>query len=566
MVPCAPETMRSDVGDLRRDDPSLPPGASARLQARRLWPARGRSWSGVRALAFSPDGKALRVTGRNREVASFAVATGAPLEGSAEPPGEPDGSVRSPDGALVASCEPDGLHVRCAATRAEIWTARGRRLEREPQVAFSPAGDVVAFAAFGLEVLRLEAATGRPLGAIEEHTAPLAFAPDGSLLAARVHGAAGSAVDVLDSATGRVLRSIAGAPTAIALSPDGRRLALGGRGCSLRLLHARTGKEAVAPSSPVRHLAYSGDGRRLSALREDGAVRLWERAAGAGREGRLVRGKRAAVTAIAFSPSADAVAAGCADGSIDWISAATGRRRRLVQPVGPGSLDAVAWAPDGRSVAAAGAGAVRLLDARSGKEVRRLEHAKVHDQVPGGEDLVTGGYETIERAAKVLDVVFSPGGAALAAGAEDAVRLWDPATGAELRKVCPCRPDISVRLAFSPDGRVLAVGSDWEIGLWDAGVGDAQGLTGLLGEAARLLAIRTVASIQDIAWSPDGARIAAACAKGNLVLHDAITGDERARLEGHEGDVRAVAFSPDGREIASADDDTNVLVWAVPPR
>ena len=65
---------------------------------------------------------------------------------------------------------------------------------------------------------------------------------------------------------------------------------------------------------------------------------------------------------------------------------------------------------------------------------------------------------------------FYPDGRMLAtAGALGFVRLWDPETGAELRRLGEPGDRLTV-VAFSPDGRTLAAaGADANIRLWDLG-------------------------------------------------------------------------------------------------
>src|SRR5439155_8966870 len=111
-----------------------------------------------------------------------------------------------------------------------------------------------------------------------------------------------------------------------------------------------------------------------------------------------------------------------------------------------GDATALAWSPDGRRIAAAGATGVRVLDAETGAEVRALP------------------CEGAER------VAWSPDGRRIAAAAA-AIHLYDVDTGEAVRALGAPPPGHTAfwhAVAFSPDGRRLAAGGSGSVvAIWD---------------------------------------------------------------------------------------------------
>jgi eukaryotic-like serine/threonine-protein kinase len=194
-------------------------------------------------------------------------------------------------------------------------------------------------------------------------------------------------------------------------------------------------------------------------------------------------------------------------------------------------------------------------------ELRRWEWDYLRRRFEGSRLTLAGHQGTVSG------VRFSPDGSRLAsAGADGIVRIWDFSTRRELLRLGGHGAGFNA-VAWSPDGTRLAgctgpvdtarKALPGEVLVWDARTGDEQlCLSGHL---------RWVANV---AWSPDGTRLASAGRDpdhdkepSDVKVWDAADGKELRTLHGHGGSVLGVAFSPDGRRLASCGFDRVVRIW-----
>jgi WD40 repeat protein len=235
---------------------------------------------------------------------------------------------------------------------------------------------------------------------------------------------------------------------AMAFSPDGRYLAIGRDEpdvvlCDLdRVGHARP---LGIPVEMTSDLSFSSDGRTLAvSSHSSGAIHLWDLRAG--RPRMTLEGRSSSVMAVAFAPDGRSLASADYTGIVLW-DLATGRpRHRLAGP--SVRVPSLAYSPDGHLLAAVDLRehSVRVWDLRTGGQIRRI----------------------VGQSFPIRSAAFSPDGRLLATAAGDGfARLWDVADGRELRRLDGQAPYLR-HVAFSPDGRTLAAtGNDDDIRLWD---------------------------------------------------------------------------------------------------
>jgi WD40 repeat protein len=213
----------------------------------------------------------------------------------------------------------------------------------------------------------------------------------------------------------------------------------------------------------------------------------------------------------------------------------------------------VSFAPDGKQIVSAGQdGTIRLWDVASGKELRKfLGHTN-----------------------SVYNVVFAPDGQRLlSCSADKTVRLWDVATGKQLQRLEGHR-DYVWSIAFSPDGKRAASGggnqqadgkiirgeADYAVRLWDLETGrEWKRLQGHHGMVA------------SVVFTRDGRRLVSASSPQfrdetdfSVRLWDLDSTKELKRFEGHRSSVQSLAVSPDGRHLLFGAADYNIRVWTLP--
>ena len=371
---------------------------------------------------------------------------------------------------------------------------------------------------------------------------------DGSQFATA--GADGRAI-VWERATGREVARFEGHQRGTVLSldysPDGTHIVTSGRDGSVRVWDAETGvqlyelPERVEPVSrlspprrPVEHVSYSPRGDRfltISSSQSFNVVEVWDHAA----QDETGIALDSQVHSAAWSPNGRRIATARYSFITVWDLDNIASEPLELDP-DSGAEDTeykhVSWSYDGVRLLIASNNGATVLDWASGELLHSLtleEGAVYLEESPDGSLLLT------------IDGQFRG----------PRVQVWNAETGSELARLETVGGRVGAR--FSPDGkRVVTYGSqDRAVHMWDALTGEE--LLTLAGQRAPFL---------DVAFSPNGRRLAGASRDSTTWMWDALTGDLLTILP---GGGHGIVFSPDGTRIASFGD-RGAKVCSVGPR
>jgi WD40 repeat protein len=511
----------------------------------------------VTAEAWSPDGRTLATGSLDQTVILWDRATWQPRATLSGYAGQIDALAWSPDGRwLVASDGERSGFFRGILPRTAV-----------DLVSAPPRRAILWDTETGKKRVSLIGQTGALVA--------LAWNPDGRTIA----GADGRAVFLWDARTGRQCAKLPANNSILAWSPDGRTLVTDGSAEPATAVlwdvrTARARRTLAATESITRAVDWSPDGTQLAIADEDRAVLLWDVANGRHRillDDHQATPESAAhlesTNPLAWSPDSRLLATGkkhTYNGVLIW-DAATGKQ--IVALKGPDVCRALAWSPDGTTLAMEGSNATALWDRRTGQQ--RLVAGETLGPLAWGRD------------GKLLSSL----------GPRSPLPLREGETG-RLVPVLPSHVVSISHLAWNPEGTALAVGSaggdpitEWRseprcfVRVWSPRRAEPVATLTRLGPARQYLAISgdTQYRIFDLAWSPAGHTLATTSGhfglvwgidgigghptgweRASTILWEPRSGERRATLAGA---VASLAWRPDGKLLATENFSYGVALW-----
>ena len=437
----------------------------------------------------------------------------------------------SGNGKRLALCDRYGRFI--------LWDAESGKILKELRsgrynvraIAFSPCSNQLALAS-GDHLIRLWDDSGNNIGTLEGigEYSHVTYSQDGERLAAWCYGG----ISLWDCKSRRIISMISessGCTGSVTFSQDGTRLValIGG---TIWLWDGRSGEGVGTLQGHCSYsFSVSPDGKWLASYSTDHTIRLWNGRSGDNLEKLTIYRK---ATEIIFTPDSKGLALHV-DSTVEiWNHESGLLLKRLPRDfIKPRALT---FSPNGKWLAfTSDTHPLSLWDYKSDAQITSVQH----------------------HSARVASVAFSQDGQRLASASSDnSIKLWDSDSGVVLNTFTFTGHEKEITaVAFSPNDKWLASASwDGTIRLWDF-------MSENTTECYRTVNSSTgrppfdidIVRSRNIAFSPDGKRIASASLDGSIRLWDIESGTLTASSSFSRRWVTFLDFSPDGRRLASCD-------------
>ncbi len=324
-----------------------------------------------------------------------------------------------------------------------------------------------------------------------------------------------------------------GVANTVAFSRDGRFVSAGGEDGIVRLWDAQTGEllhNLLGHSDRINCIAFSPDGKRLASASADTTVKIWDPLAGT--EDSSYSQHVLGVVGLVFHPQQSEICTVSEDCTIRIWNPTDRKDRLIIQTQLEARLiHCVAFSPDGSRIAAAfGANGFQIWNAMSGESLAREKEP-------------------------VSQLAFSQDGEGLilaGSGPERGIRRWNSKSG-EITPLASHSSDISTA-AFSSDGRWLATGDKVasSIKLWDLSSGKQ--LREFNGHWE---------GIHGLAFGPENTKLVSASLDGTVKVWNVSIDPQVTTCIGHHSNVISLAFNSNGDVLASGGQDYAGRLWNV---